>query len=41
MHRDTAPERAFRRPDDVLVRLVTSFATTTQEVDAFLAALAE
>jgi threonine aldolase len=39
MHRDTAPERAFRRPDAVLVRLVTSFATTAQEVDAFLAVL--
>jgi threonine aldolase len=37
MHRDTAPRGAFRHPDDVLVRLVTSFATTTEEVDAFLA----
>jgi len=39
MHRDTAPRGAFHRPDDVLVRLVTSFATTTGEVDAFIAAL--
>jgi threonine aldolase len=37
MHRATAPGGAFTRPDDLLVRLVTSFATTTQEVDAFLA----
>jgi threonine aldolase len=37
MHRANAPRGAFRDPDDVLVRLVTSFATTTEEVDAFLA----
>ena len=37
MHRDTAPRAAFHRPDDVLVRLVTSFASTVEEVDAFLA----
>ena len=39
MHRDTAPRGTFKRPDDVLVRLVTSFSTTTGEVDAFIAAL--
>jgi len=39
MHRDTAPRSAFQRPDDVLVRLVTSFSTSTDEVDAFIAAL--
>jgi threonine aldolase len=37
MHRDTAPRGPFRHPGDVLVRLVTSFATTTEEVDAFVA----
>jgi hypothetical protein len=39
MHRDTAPRGTFKRPEDVLVRLVTSFSTTTGEVDAFIAAL--
>jgi threonine aldolase len=37
MHRETAPRAGFGRPDDVLVRLVTSFATTTEEVDTFVA----
>jgi threonine aldolase len=40
MHRDTAPRAAFGRQDDVLVRLVTSFATTIEEVDAFVAVVA-
>jgi threonine aldolase len=39
MHRDTGPPTMLRRADDVLVRLVTSFATTADEVDAFLAAV--
>jgi threonine aldolase len=34
-HRDTAP-LAGARPDDVLVRLVTSFSTTAEEVDRFV-----
>jgi len=38
MHRDTAPAAEFARPDDVLVRLVTSFSTTVEEIDRFLAA---
>ncbi len=37
MHRDTAPRHVIGRSDDVLVRLVTSFATTAEEVDAFIA----
>jgi threonine aldolase len=38
MHRDTAPPAEFARPDDVLVRLVTSFSTTVEEIDRFVAA---
>jgi threonine aldolase len=38
MHRDTAPAAEFARPDDVLVRLVTSFSTTVEEIDRFVAA---
>lgn len=34
---DTAPKSAAVKPDSVLVRLVTSFATTTAEVDTFVA----
>jgi threonine aldolase len=37
MHRHTAPAVPLRRPDDVLVRLVTSFATREDEIDRFIA----
>jgi threonine aldolase len=37
MHRGSAPAAAFSRPDDVLVRLVTSFSTTTDDIDRFAA----
>lgn len=33
---DNVPKSAIVKPDSVLVRLVTSFATTTAEVDAFV-----
>ena len=38
MHRDTAPSAKFGRPDDVLSRLVTSFSTTMEDIDRFVAA---
>jgi len=38
MHRDTAPAANFGRPDDVLVRLVTSHSTTTEDIDRFVIA---
>jgi threonine aldolase len=39
MRRGSAPAAAFSRPDDVLVRLVTSFSTTTDDIDRFAAAI--
>jgi threonine aldolase len=40
MHNNTLPVTVSGRPDDVLVRLVTSFSTTQDDVDRFLAAAA-
>ena len=37
MHRDTAPSAKFGRPDDVLVRLVTSFSTRQEDIERFVA----
>ena len=37
MHRDTVPSTALARPDDVLVRFVTSFSTSPDDIDRFLA----
>jgi threonine aldolase len=37
MHRDTAPSAEFGRPDDVLVRLVTSFSTARKVSSGSLA----
>jgi threonine aldolase len=34
---DNLPKSAIVKPDSVLVRLVTSFATITAEVDEFVA----